>query len=296
MEVIMLFIKMTIAGLESLINLFVTPHEKSLARDIILITGTGHGIGRELAIQLAGEGCTLICWDINEEGNAETLKLLKEKGLDAKTYFYRCDVTKREDVLELARKVEQDVGNITIVINNAGIMSCKPLEQQSNQVIKKIFDVNVMSHFWVLEAFLPKMKERNSGHIVAVCSMCGIIGLPYAVPYSASKFAVRGLMESLSEECRINKEISGIKFTTIYPITVDTGLAKKPKNRFPSLVNILQADFVAAEIIKAIKRESYEIALPSYMLNFDRITRLFPRKAIQYAKDFLDTGVYPDPE
>ncbi|XP_073992932.1 17-beta-hydroxysteroid dehydrogenase 13-like isoform X2 [Rhodnius prolixus] len=285
---------MFLAGLESIIKFFVPPYEKTLAGEIILVTGTGHGIGRELVLQLASEGCTLVCWDVNEEGNAETRKLLKEKGLGNKCHFYTCDVTSREDILNLAQKVGQEIGDVTIVINNAGIMHCKPLHQQSNEVIEKIFNVNVFSHFWVLEAFLPKMRERNSGHIVAVCSMCGIIGLPYAVPYSASKFAVRGLMEALSEEYRKCEETSAIKFTTVYPIMVNTGLAKKPKNRFPSLINILQPEHVAAEIIKATKRESYEIALPSFMLTFDRITRLMPRKAIQYAKDFLDTGVEPE--
>lgn len=66
--------------------------------------------------------------------------------------------------------------------------------------IKRNFDVNVISHFWILQAFLPRMMERNVGHIVAMCSMAGIVATKNLVPYASSKFAVRGLMEGLRNE------------------------------------------------------------------------------------------------
>lgn len=98
--------------------------------------------------------------------------------------------------------MKEEVGPVSILVNNAGIMPINELDKQTPDDIKRTFDVNVFSHFWTLEAFLPHMKQQNRGHIVAMSSISGIVGLPFLVPYSATKFAVRGLMESLYNELR----------------------------------------------------------------------------------------------
>ncbi|BES92261.1 oxidoreductase activity [Nesidiocoris tenuis] len=293
-EVLLLLVSIAAALVESIVTFFLPHREKDLSNDIILVTGTGHGIGRDLIVKLAAEGATVIGWDLSEEGNAETLKILKDLNLHHNTHFYECNVANREDVLKTAAKVRNEVGDVTILVNNAGIMCCKPLQEQGPDTIERVFKVNAISNFWTIEAFLPKMKERNSGHLVSTCSMCGVIGLPYAVPYCASKFAVRGMMEALYEELRRDESTCNIKFTTIYPITVDTGLAKKPRHRFPSLFSILEPEAVASQITSAIKRETYELALPTFMMTFDRVTRLMPRKIVEQMRDFLDTGVDPE--
>lgn len=190
--------------------------------------------------------------------------------------------------------MEKEVGPVTLLINNAGVMICKPLLSQTPQNIETVVNVNLLSHFWTLEAFLPKMKQRNVGHVVAVCSACGLVGLPNAVPYSATKFGLRGLMETLREEYRVLEKDSAIKFTTINPIAVDTGLAKKPRNRFPLLIGVLTVGEVVDAILKAIKREEVEVSVPSTVSDFDKFMRLFPRKVYCIMRDFLDTGVDPE--
>ncbi|KAI5713219.1 hypothetical protein M8J75_014620 [Diaphorina citri] len=151
--------------------------------------------------------------------------------------------------------------------------------------------------YLTLEAFLPSMIERNHGHVVALSSMCGVLGLPNVVPYCSSKFAVRGMMESLYEELRINdtaSKKSQIKFTTVYPIMVNTGLVKNPRNRFPQLLDLLAPERVASKIVRAMRRNYREISIPTPMLTLDRISRLLPYKFIQQVKDFIDTGLDPD--
>lgn len=136
--------------------------------------------------------------------------------------FRRCDVSNREEVFKVAEKVREEVGHVTILINNAGIMPCRTIMNYTPEEIKRIFDINVLAHFWVsffekiavpieipfvllllfgclrlislqtTQAFLPSMIQRNHGHIVALSSMAGFIGLANLVPYCASKFAVRG--------------------------------------------------------------------------------------------------------
>lgn len=89
-----------------------------------------------------------------------------------------------------------------MIVNNAGIMPSHSLLNHNADEIRKLFDVNVLANIWVLQAFLPHMLSKRRGHIVAMSSIAGLCGLNNLVPYCATKFAVRGLMEALHEELR----------------------------------------------------------------------------------------------
>nr|CAD7396131.1 unnamed protein product [Timema cristinae] len=115
------------------------------------ITGTGHGIGKELALQFAMLGSTVVCWDINEDNNKKTVDELCHLGY--KAHAYNCDVSSREQVFKIAREVKEKVGDVTVVVNNAGIMPCHPFMAHNSQEIQRIFDINVMAHFWVFMFF-----------------------------------------------------------------------------------------------------------------------------------------------
>ncbi|KAJ9600726.1 hypothetical protein L9F63_026137 [Diploptera punctata] len=173
-------------------------------------------------------------------------------------------------------------------------MPCHPLLQHNQQEIRRIFDINVLAHFWMLEAFLPSMIENNHGHVVALSSMAGIMGIPNLVPYCGSKYAVRGLMEALTEELRENAKQIDVKFTSIYPFIVDTGLCKKPRTRFPSLMGYVHPKTAASDIITAQRRNYNEVSIPRRLLYVNNILRMMPNKARQYLNDFADCGVAPD--
>ncbi|XP_066581195.1 short-chain dehydrogenase/reductase family 16C member 6-like isoform X2 [Prorops nasuta] len=277
---------------ESIYRFFVPLEEKSVAGEIVLITGAGHGIGRELALRYASLGATVVCWDLNPQGNEETVNEIKKLGGTA-AHAYQCDVSNREQVRETAERVKQEVGNVTILVNNAGIMPCHAFLDHTPEEIRKIFDINVLAHFWMLQAFLPSMIDKNHGHIVALSSMAGLLGIANLVPYCASKFAVRGLMESLSEElrCTASGRNMNIKFTTIYPYMVDTGLCKKPKIRFPSIMALVPPQEAAAEIIRAQRRDYTEVSIPSIWLSVNTSLRNLPEKSLIQVKDFFDSGV-----
>ncbi|KAI5755691.1 hypothetical protein M8J77_019005 [Diaphorina citri] len=147
-ELILLIIKLLYSALESILLTLIPPSEKSLEGEIILLTGAGNGIGRELAKQFVQHKVTLVCWDIDEKGNNETKQMLEEQGYK-NIHTYKLDVSNREEVLRVADKVRKEVGEVTILVNNAGIMPCKPLNEQKPDVIRKTFDVNVLAHFWV---------------------------------------------------------------------------------------------------------------------------------------------------
>lgn len=291
LEIFILWVKMNITWIHCLYQFFVPPEPKSVSGEIILITGAGHGMGRETALRFGKLGGVIVCVDINPEGNQETVDIIKaNKG---KAHRYECDVTNREAITALVDKIRSEVGAVTMLVNNAGIMPCKPLLQTSEKEIRSCFEVNIISHLWLIQACLPSMKEKNHGHIVAMSSMAGVVGLRNLVPYCATKFAVRGLMEALHEELREDKEndYSGIKFTTVCPYIVDTGLCKNPKIKFPTLMKILSPQEAADSIVDAVRRNYYEITIPSSLYYINMICRVFPREVPLYLKDFLDSGL-----
>ncbi|XP_011295558.1 epidermal retinol dehydrogenase 2 [Musca domestica] len=289
-DFIVLICQMTLEVFKAGVEKVVGKTPKDVSGEIVLITGSGHGIGRELTMQYVSQYSTVICVDINEKNNKETLK--KAKALNrGVVHSYICDVTDREAVLNLATHIKRDIGPVSVLINNAGIMPTKPLEKQTPDDIRRTFEINVFAHFWTLEAFLPHMKEQNRGHIIALSSMCGVVGIPNLVPYCASKFAVRGLMEALYNEMHLGPYKNLIKFTVIYPYAVDTGLCESVHSRFPSMLAMLDAKYVAEKIIEAHRCELTNVALPPCMLHLNNWTRLLPHTAALHLFDYMNCGI-----
>ncbi|CAK1602437.1 unnamed protein product [Parnassius mnemosyne] len=248
-------------------------------------------MGREMALRFARLGAKVVCVDINPQSNEETYNMItSELGY---AFKYVCDVTDRAAVMALAEKVRKDVGDVDILVNNAGIMPCKPFLQQTEKEIRLMMDINVNANIWLIQAFLPAMVERNHGHIVAMSSMAGLMGLRNLVPYCGSKYAVRGIMESLAIELRSEpRDTSGIKFTTICPYIVNTGLCKKPRIRFQSLMKVIEAGDAADIIVDAVLRDLLEITIPTRLYYSNRFGyRLLPLTAAAIFLDFFDTGV-----
>ncbi|XP_011640988.1 short-chain dehydrogenase/reductase family 16C member 6-like [Pogonomyrmex barbatus] len=293
-EILLLFLKILYYIGESVFRLIVPTKKKSLTDEIVLVTGAGQGIGKELAIGYASLGATVVCWDQNEEINKKTMNDIKKMGKNS-VYAYQCDVSDRKEVFRVAEKVKKEVGDVTILINNAGIVYVKSFLNHSLDEIKRVIDVNVMAHFWTLKAFLPSMIEKNHGHIVALSSIAGLIGAPYGSVYCPSKFAVKALMEATFEELRVlSNGKSSIKFTTVYPTLVLTGLLKKPKIRFPLIMGGFSACEAAALIIDAQRRNYANKSIPSRWLPLCQMLRLLPDKALMCIRDFIDSGAYPD--
>lgn len=126
---------------------------KDISNDIVLVTGGASGLGRLFAIKLAQRGAKVIIWDLNLAGLEETVKMIEElrskKDNVGKCYLYQVDITNRSAVYATAERIKQEIGTVTMVINNAGIVIGRRfLELQDEQVIKT-FDVNVLAHFWV---------------------------------------------------------------------------------------------------------------------------------------------------
>ncbi|OWA53683.1 Short-chain dehydrogenase/reductase family 16C member 6 [Hypsibius exemplaris] len=211
-------------SLESL-ALFLVPKRfrtrKDISNEIVLITGAGHGIGRALSLRFARLGCTVVLVDIDQTWLSETQDFVAEEG--GTVYAYVCDVSNRKDVYACAKLIQTEVGNVSILVNNAGIVVAQFLLDLPDEDILRVFRTNCFSHFWTLKAFLPSMMDQNHGHIVTVASIVGKGAGGKASEYISSKFAAVGLHEAMEMELRALRR-TGINMTLVCPALVDTGL------------------------------------------------------------------------
>ncbi|XP_039382630.1 epidermal retinol dehydrogenase 2-like [Mauremys reevesii] len=249
--------------LESLVLLFVPVRKKSVAGEIVLITGAGSGIGRRLALKFARLGVTLVLWDINQEGNKETSKLARENGA-VRVHAYLCDCSKRQEIYRVADQVKKEVGDVSILINNAGIVTGKKFMDSPDSLVEKTMEVNTMAHFWTYKAFLPAMMASNHGHLVSIASSAGLIGVNGLADYCASKFAAVGFAETVGlEMLALGK--TGIKTTIVCPYFINTGMFDGCKTKWPRLLPILDLEYAAEKIVSAIQREQVLLLMPRSM-------------------------------
>ncbi|OTF76946.1 short-chain dehydrogenase-like protein [Euroglyphus maynei] len=162
--------------------------KKNVQNKIVLITGAGSGLGRELAIKFAESGAITILWDKNETTVKQTAEMIEEI-IDSnhhpikQTAWFVVDVRDENQVAQAANKLRNQFGDVDILVNNAGIAPCEPFKNLTSETIREIFDVNIMAHFWTVKQFLPAMEKNNCGHIVAIASSAGIMASPYFTAY-----------------------------------------------------------------------------------------------------------------
>jgi all-trans-retinol dehydrogenase (NAD+) len=272
--------------LEAIVLFFVPPRfrYKNVKGQIVLITGSGSGIGRRMAHRFAKLGCKLVLWDINSEANEQTAAEVRQ--LNAEAFPYTCDLSKSDAVYRTANEVKDKVGDVDILVNNAGIVSGKKILQCSDAMIRKTMEVNALAHFWTVKAFLPAMLSRNRGHIVTVASSAGLFGASGLVDYCASKFAAVGLDDSLRAELHMQGK-TGVHTTVVCPYLIDTGLFHGSQSRLPFLLPPLKEDYVAEKIVEAVLINKELLCLPRLIYIFLAAKHLLPHKAAHVASDFF---------
>jgi len=192
------------------------------AGKVCVITGAGSGIGRALALNLAGQGAKLALSDMDSVGLAETVRQVEALGADVKSDHL--DVTQREAVLSYADAVVAHFGKVNQVYNNAGIAFHGEVERSEFKDIERIMDVDFWGVVNGTKAFLPHIIASGDGHIVNVSSLFGLLSIPGQSAYNAAKFAVRGFTESLRQEMLIAKH--PVKVTCVHPGGIKTAIAR----------------------------------------------------------------------
>uniref|UniRef100_W5LMI1 Short chain dehydrogenase/reductase family 16C member 5 n=1 Tax=Astyanax mexicanus TaxID=7994 RepID=W5LMI1_ASTMX len=245
--------------LEALVKMFI-PIRKSIAGETVLITGAGSGIGRLLAVEFAGMDVTVVLWDINVEGLKETARAMKEKGA-SRVHYYRTDCSDRAEVYRVADQVKREVGDVTILVNNAGIVTGKKFMDSPDSLIEKTFQINTMAHFWTYKAFLS----------------AGLIGVNGLADYCSSKFGAVGFAESVALELVASGK-DGIKTTIVCPFFIDTGMFDGCGTKWPRLLPALKPEYVAKKIVNAIQTDQTYLYLPRAIYALMFVKNLVPFK------------------
>ncbi|MCB1700179.1 MAG: SDR family oxidoreductase [Halioglobus sp.] len=188
---------------------------------VVVVTGAGSGIGRELALQFCEAGAQLALSDINREGLEQTLASLRGKhGKTARAYVL--DVSSSEAVLAHADEVKRDFGSVHYVINNAGATVFGTVAHTTIEEYEWQLGINMWGVLYGTKAFLPQMLEQREGTIVNISSVFGLLGFPTQSAYNMSKFAVRGLTEALWSEL----EGTGVRAVCVHPGGIKTNIDK----------------------------------------------------------------------
>ncbi len=220
---------------------------ESLTGKIALVTGAGKGIGRAVALALAHEGVHVgllarTASDLQELA-AEIAKL------GVKTSSVVADVADRAAVEAAVAQVQQELGPIDILLNNAGIGTFGKFLEMEPAQWEHIIQVNLMGTYYVTRAVLPGMIERQTGDIINISSTAGQRGAAVTSAYSASKFAVLGLTESLMQEVRKHN----IRVSALTPSTVATPLALANNLTDGNPDKVMQPEDLAEFIIAQLK-------------------------------------------
>jgi meso-butanediol dehydrogenase/(S,S)-butanediol dehydrogenase/diacetyl reductase len=170
-----------------------------IAPKVVLVTGAGQGIGREIALRLAREGNDIAIADLNEAKMESVADEVRKAGRRATTF--KADVSRRDDVYSAIDHAEKELGRFDIIINNAGIAQVQPLSDVMPEEVEKIFKINVEGVLWGIQAAAKKFKQRKQkGKIISASSIAGHDGFEMLGVYSATKFAVRALTQAAAKE------------------------------------------------------------------------------------------------
>lgn len=193
---------------------------KSFQDKVAVITGAGSGIGQNLAVQLDQEGAHLALADIKNDNLDGTVHLLSR---ETKVSCHTVDVSIQEQMAQFAQDVLAEHRQVDILINNAGItLTPTVFAEISAERFKKVIDVNMWGVYYGIREFLPHLQTRPEAVVVNIASLAGLVGLYGYSPYVMSKFAIRGLTESLQSEL-VGTDVS---ILIAYPGGVKTNLIK----------------------------------------------------------------------
>ncbi len=254
---------------------------KDFKGKVVVITGAGSGIGRELAWQLAARGAILAINDLKGEALAETWAELPERTRGLQRVF---DVGDRKAVQDFANAVKESLGRVDVVINNAGFsVRQQPVAYSRIEDYERTLRVNLWGVIYGSMAFLPYLREQPEASLVNVSSVFGLFAFPGSGPYNVSKFGVRGFTETLRVEMGKLMHIC-----CVHPGGIATNIHRNVEIEDPEERDRFIRTFekqanttawqAARQIIRGIEREKPRVLIGRDAYWIDKVTRLMPAR------------------
>lgn len=262
------------------------------AGKVLVVTGAGSGMGREVALAALRRGARVAATDINPATLEETASLASA-GDRLSTHAF--NVADRAAVEALPAAVAERHGVVDGLIHCAGIIQpFVKLKDLDDATIERIFAVNWWGTLYLTKTFLPVLLARPEGHIVNVSSMGGFLPVPGQTIYGASKAAVKLLTEGLHSECAG----TNVHVTVVFPGAVATNITANSGVAIPGGVDpeaaakarkVLPADKAARIILDGMERNAYRVLVGSDAKLMDRLYRIAPGRAAGFiAKQMKD--------
>jgi len=251
---------------------------------VIVVTGAGNGIGRELCLLLLNKQANVAGVDLNQEALAETQKIA---GVGDDSFMgYVLDITDKAKVDALPEEVIKHFGSVDGLINNAGIIQkFIPVNELPMEQINRVMNVNFYGTLNMTKAFLPLFLERPEAHVVNISSMGGFIPFPGQTIYGAAKAAVKIFTEGLYAELKD----SNVNVTVVHPgaiatnITANSGLGGPKIDSTSTKTNLaLSPVKAAAIIIHAMEKNKFRATVGKDAYILDKLYRLCPRFATNF--------------
>lgn len=248
---------------------------------VILVTGGGSGMGRELVLNLLSKNAKVIAIDINQNGLQETVALAGANKDKLSTFVV--DITNKAAVEALFEKAITQFGFVDGIINNAGIIQpFIKVNELGYDAIERVMNVNFYGTLYITKTFLPHLLTRPEAHIMNISSMGGFLPVPGQSIYGASKAAVKLLTEALHSELAN----TNVKVTVVFPGAVNTNITKNSGLNVPAQTNTehksmktLSAAKAAQIMVDGMERNEYRVLVGSDATFMDRIYRLNPKLA-----------------
>ena len=231
---------------------------------VVLVTGASSGIGRQVSLDFSDHGAQSIILVARAQSKLEDLEKIIRRKFATEVSVYPCDISKKTEVAKMGREILERYGYIDILVNNAGFGIYGKVQRQSIEDIESIIITNYLGMVYCTKVFLDSMTSRKSGHIVNVASVAGSFGVAGLSAYCASKYAVLGFSESLSQELHG----TGIGITVVSPIGVRTNFFSNDSfsGKTPNYTGfMLESKTVSNAILAAANSSRLEIIVPFYI-------------------------------
>ncbi|XP_035907421.1 17-beta-hydroxysteroid dehydrogenase 13-like isoform X2 [Anopheles stephensi] len=252
--------------LSGLVGLVVPSKRKSIHGHTALVTGGANGLGRALCLRLAQEGCHVAVVDIDLAGAQRTVEDVRLLGVKSEAFL--ADIANYEAVDRLRLEVESKLGPVDVLVNNAGLLAVLSLSEGKATDLERIINVNLLSHFWTIRAFMPGMITRHRGHIVGIASIAAYFPVGRFIPYTVTKYAVRALMESLNSELRMDGLEHTVHTTCVYPALIATRqqfMDMLDKLNFLKRFYVFTPEQVANQVVRGVLINKREVFVPNIM-------------------------------
>ncbi|MGI8505230.1 MAG: SDR family oxidoreductase [Solirubrobacteraceae bacterium] len=249
---------------------------RSLAGKVVAITGGARGIGRATATALIRQGARVAIGDIEAALAEQTAQ-----ELDGATVGLPLDVTDRASFAAFLEQVEQRLGPLDVLINNAGIMPIGPFVEETDATADRMIDINLKGVIYGSKLALERFIPRGRGHLVNVASAAGKAGFPGGATYCATKHAVVGLSEAIRAEVRPTE----IDVSIVMPVVVNTELGSGlQKSRG---VKVVEPEDVANAIVDALQSGRTDVFVPKSVQGLFRLMYVVPRPVADWVTRVL---------